>query len=131
VTVRITQAHNEARLAATRDQLDTGAANAKIEIRTGSKPANVSDAATGTLLAAIELTKPCGSIASAVLSLATTSDALIVADGTAGYARWIDGDGAVVMDTDVSLVTGTAEVRLSTLTLTASALVSLLSAQVG
>ncbi len=131
MTVRVTQGHNEARLAATRDQLDTGAGGAHIQIRSGSKPTNVGDAATGTLLAAFELTKPCGTIASNVLTLTVVSDAIILASGTPGYARWVDGDGNVVMDTDVSLPSGSAEVRLSSMTFTADSLVTLLSAQLG
>jgi hypothetical protein len=131
VTVRVVQSHNERRLAGTRDSLDIGIANGGIQIRSGSKPTNVGDVATGTLLAAFELTKPCGTIASNVLTLTVVSDAIILASGTPGYARWVDGDGNVVMDTDVSLPSGSAEVRLSSMTLTADSLVTLLSAQLG
>lgn len=121
----------EAHLASVRDILDTGTANGGIQVRSGTKPTNVGDAATGTLLAFIEFTKPCGSIASGVMTMSTTSDAVIVATGTAGYARWVDGNGAVRLDTDVSSLAGSAEVRFSTLSFVTGSLVELLTAALG
>ena len=119
MTTRVALRAINAQLQATADQLDAGAGDgASIEIRSGTKPAAVGDAATGTLLATLQLTKPCGTVSGGVLTLTTAFDAVVVAAGGATWARWLDADGAVLMDTDVSVAGGAGEVQLSTLSLT-------------
>lgn len=112
MTLRITTAHNEARLNATRDQLDAGTGNAAVQIYGGTKPSAISGAPGSAMLVQIELTKPCGTVASGVLTLTQTADGLIAATGQATWARFVDGDGLVVMDADCSDTTGTAPVKL-------------------
>ena len=69
MTTRITVAHNEFRLAGTRDALDSGAGNATIELWEGTRPASIEGASgAGTLVSVLTLTKPCGSVAAGVLS---------------------------------------------------------------
>lgn len=126
--VRITADHNEYRLAGSRDRFDVGTGNFRIQLRTGSKPTNVGDAATGTLIAVLEFTKPCGTIASNVLTLTTLSDAVALADGTPGYARWIDGNGVIVADSDVGSLASDAPVRINPTTLVTGALIEVVSA---
>jgi hypothetical protein len=128
VTIRITVAHNSARLAATLAALDGGTSNAQIQFWSGAKPAAVTGTPAGALLASVTLTNPSGSVASNVLTITQDSPGVVLVDGTAAYSRWVDGDGTVVMDTDVSDLAGAAEVKITSLTLTAGSSVSIDSA---
>lgn len=99
------------------DLVDVGAGDGKIQFRTGARPANVTDAAAGTLLA--EVTFPAtafgaaasGAAAGAGMPLATTG----VADGDIGHFRVLDGGGNVLWDDDDVGTSGTALV-VNTLT---------------
>lgn len=128
MTFRQTAELLAAQLAGVRDSLDVGTSNATIEIRTGAKPAAVTDAATGTLLATLILDKPCGTLSAAVLTLIANGDAVAVATGTAEWARWADGNGAVRADSDVSVIGGGAEVQLTTLSIEFGMVIPLVSA---
>lgn len=114
MTLRITVAHNEARLAGTLAQLNAGAGNPAIQVYSGTKPATISGTPSSAMLVEIELTKPAGTIASNALTLTASADGMIAATGIATWARFVDGDGLVVMDSDCSDMTGDAEVKLVT-----------------
>lgn len=129
MTVRVTTRAVNAQLQATADLLDFGAGDgASIEIRSGSRPATVDAAATGTLLATLRLARPCGVVSGGVLTLAAAYDVAVVAAGTAAWARWLDADGQVLWDTDVSIAGGAGEVQLTTVSLTVGMLLPLVSA---
>lgn len=112
MTLRITVAHNEARLAATLAQLNAGTGNPAILVYGGTKTATISGTPSSAMLVEIPLTKPAGTIASGLLTLTAEADGLIAATGQATWARFVDGDGVVVMDADCSDMDGTAEVKL-------------------
>lgn len=112
MTLRITVAHNEARLAATLAQLNAGTGNPAIQVYGGTKVASITDTPSSAMLVEIPLTKPAGTIASNALTLTASADGLIAATGQATWARFVDGDGVVVMDADCSDMAGTAEVKL-------------------
>jgi len=112
MTLRISTAHNEARLAATLEQLDAGAESAAIQVFGGTRPGSISETPSSAMLVEIELTKPCGTITSGVLTLTQAADGLIAASGQATWARFVSGDGAVVMDSDCSDMAGAAAVKL-------------------
>lgn len=132
MTTRIIVRHNENRLAGTRDCLDTGTGNATIELWEGTRPEGIEGAVgAGTLVGVITLTKPCGSIATGILTPAVVSDTVAVASGTPNYALWKDGNGAVVMDTDAGSLVSSAEVKISPSTVAAGSTVHLLSAAIG
>lgn len=132
MTTRITVAHNEFRLAGTRDALDNGAGNATIELWEGTRPASIEGASgAGTLVSVLTLTKPCGSVAAGILSPTTVSDATAVAAGTPNYALWKDGNGTVVMDTGAGSLVSAEEVKISPATVAAGATVHLVSAALG
>lgn len=81
--------------------LDAGAGPATLKVYTGSKPATVATAPTGTLLATFELADP--SAAAAVAGVATADfdpdiTTTPVADGTAGWFRIADSDGNAHLD---------------------------------
>lgn len=88
--------------------LDAGAGPGYIEIRTGAIPADVSQAATGTLLGTLPLSATAFAAATDAVGKASaaagaiTQDASADAAGTAGWFRAYDGDGVAVIDGDVS-----------------------------
>lgn len=131
MTVRRTSTLINGQLAAVRDLLDTGASNGAFQLRSGSKPTSVGDAATGTLLATVVLERPCGTVSAGVLTLIQDADAVAVATGAAAWARWIDGDGQVLFDTDVSIIGGAGEVQLTTVSIEAGMIIPLVSATLG
>ena len=112
MTLRITTAHNEARLTATLAQLDAGTGNAAVQVYGGTKPGTISGTPSSAMLVEIELTKPAGTVAAGALTLTQAADGLIAATGQATWARFVNGDGAVVMDADCSDMAGSAEVKL-------------------
>lgn len=112
MNVRITIDHNEARLAATLAKLDSGSGNAAIQVYGGDKPATITGVPGSAMLVSIGLTKPAGTIASNALTITQAANGLNAATGQATWARFVDGDGNVVMDADCSDMLGTAPVRL-------------------
>jgi len=125
MTVEISTAHNEARLTGTRTFMDSGAANARIRIYDGTRPA-LGGAAT-TLLVEIVLAKPCGTVAANKLTLQADDPAgyEVVAAGSATWARIVNGNGDLVLDCDVSDPAGSGEVKLPGTTLAVGDIVPL------
>ena len=86
------------------DSLDSGSGTAKIEVRTGSQPATVETAASGTLLGTLNLTNPAfGGAADAnpgatATAAAISDDTSADATGTAGYFRAYNRNGDAVLD---------------------------------
>jgi hypothetical protein len=73
-----------------------------LEIRTGAQPASANNAATGTLLATINIPNPAFSAASGgVTSKNGTWSAVASATGVAGWARMKSSDGTYVRDFSV------------------------------
>lgn len=84
--------------------LDSHASPAYVEIRSGTRPANVAASATGTVLATFTLADPSfGAAAARVATCDTTPDisATAAATGTATWARAYTGGGVGVFDGDV------------------------------
>lgn len=101
------------------DLLDAGAAAAKIEIRSGTRPANPNTAATGTLLATVTLIDPAfGSAASGVATLSDPAAVTAVATGTATWFRAMDSNNNAVMDGDVTATGGGGDLTLATTSIT-------------
>ncbi len=89
------------------DKFDVGTANAtgKVEIRTGTQPADPDAAATGTLLVTILLQNPAFGAAvdaspggKATVNGGGTLTGTAVATGTAGYFRAYDRDDVAIID---------------------------------
>ncbi len=131
MTLRITVAHNEARLAASLAQLDAGAGTARLKVYGGTKPSVITGAPDSAMLVEIALTKPAGTIAANVLTLTQAADGMNAATGTATWARFVNGDGTVVMDADCSDMNGSAEVKLVSTQLYAGGDARLASAVMG
>lgn len=89
------------------DRLDSGG-TATIQIRTGVQPTTANDTATGNLLA----TLTCNSTAFATFADGAASAEAIASGtallvGTAGHARWLNGDGTTHGDMDIGEGSGT------------------------
>ena len=100
---RISQEVANAGLDAGLDLIDVGAGtNGTLELRTGSAPTNISDAATGTLLATIDLAATAFGAASSGSASAngTPLETTAGASGTIGYGRVLDADGNPRIDED-------------------------------
>jgi hypothetical protein len=82
-------------------------ANATIKFYTGSAPANVDTAVTGTLLGTLTCASTLGTVSGSTLTFnAITGDTSVDATGAWGYARIATSAGAGVIDVDVG-TTGT------------------------
>ena len=117
---------------ARRNYLDSGAANATIEIYDGTRPA-AGDPAAGAPLLVVTLAKPCGLVASGSLVLEQNDPAgdLIESTGDASWARFFNGDGEWAFDADASLEGGGGEVQFPDIHLLAGGRVPLLPSAIG
>lgn len=91
------------------DKVDAGTSPpGKIQIRTGSQPANPQAAATGTLLATLTFSNPAFGAAAVGVATANsiTSDTSVDATGTAGWFRVLDGNGNAIWDGDITATAG-------------------------
>lgn len=107
-------------------KVNAGAGAGTLKVYTGSQPATVATAATGTLLATFTLADP--ALAAAVAGVADfdfspTVTATAGATGTAGWFRIADSDGNGVLDGAVS--TSGAELNVSNTSWTSGGLISL------
>ena len=101
----------------------------KLKGYTGSKPANISDAATGTLL--FDMTLPSDFMAASSSGVkaksGTWEDTVANAGGTLGYWQLEKSDGTVIMRGTVGV--GSGELQFLTLTVTAGQPVTITSFQ--
>lgn len=99
MATRISVAAQNAHANGVVDLLDGGSGAGYIEIRTGSQPASVATAASGTLLATLPLSNPAfGAAASGTATANPVTDDTVDASGQAGWWRAYDGSGTAVMD---------------------------------
>ena len=83
-------------------------ANATIKFYTGSAPANVDTAVTGTLLGTLTCGSTLGTVSNGVLTFnAISGDTAVDATGAWGYARLATSGGTALIDLDVG-TSGTA-----------------------
>ena len=103
-----------------KDDLDAGSGPGTAKIYSGTMPATPETAATGTLLAELVLSKPCGVVADKKLTFsAITQDLEANNTGYAGYVRLSDSDGNAVIDGDVTATGGTGVLKLNVTLITA------------
>lgn len=128
MTTHIKTTRRSAMMAALLAAFDEGSGAGLLRIYTGSQPADADTAASGTLLLEFTLNDPAFTESGGVLTLdvapTITDDAL--ADGTAGWGRFLDSDAEAVIDgavgseitlSDTSLETGQA-VSITSYTIT-------------
>jgi hypothetical protein len=126
VTISISDAAQNAACNAIVDLIDAGAAAGTIDIRTGSKPADPNDAATGTLLATVPFNDPAfGNSGATVVGQADLAGTLPLEDaspdasGTAGWFRAKDSNGNAIFDGTVGTSGSGADMIVNTTTVTA------------
>lgn len=129
MTTRIANAAAAAAADAVVDLIDAGSGAGYIEIRTGSQPASVGVAATGTLLATLPMSDPAfGSATTASPAVATansiTSDTSADATGTAGWFRAYDSDDTALIDGDITATGGGGDMELDSTSVTSGGTVS-------
>jgi hypothetical protein len=123
--------HANARHAGSIVDLDSGTGNAAIRIYGGTRPPSVTSAPSTTLLTQIDLTKPCGTVADATLTLTPLADGLILESGIATWARVVNGSGETVFDCDAGEGIGNWVVQLAQSQLTAGGDARMISAVLG
>lgn len=114
------------------DLLDGGSGAGYAEIRTGSQPASVATAASGTLLGTVTLSDPAfGNATTASPAVATanavTSDTTADATGTAGWFRAFDSAGTAVEDGTCGLSGSGAEMILDSTSIVAGGTIAISS----
>lgn len=92
-------------------------ANSTIELRSGGKPATADTAATGTLLATVNVVGSFTSTAG-VLTATDPVSVLPVAAGTAGYFRVLTSGAAPILDGTATASGGGGDLQLGSLTIT-------------
>jgi hypothetical protein len=128
--IRISTALNDYRLNAVLDFLSIGAANARVLIHEGQRPA-LGAPPEGNLLAAIVLLNPMGEVKEGLLTMTATGESLIQNSGQAAWARIVNGDGQLAWDCDVSDMNGAGELRLPSTTLYAGGYTRIVSGLLG
>lgn len=128
--ISISTAHNNVRLTATRDYMDLGTANAKIQIYGNTRPANGASAGASPLVE-IALNKPSGTVTAGALTLASSDLPLITTSGAPAWARILNGNGDHVLDCDAGGPGSTTEIVVSQATLLEGGQVALVSAVLG
>lgn len=112
--------------------LNTEAGNsAQLKIYTGSPPANVATAATGTLLGTLTGSAGgFGTVSGGVVTVSTvTGDSSADATGTAGWFRLLKSDGTTaVMDGTVSGTGGGGDLQLDSTSIVAGGTINLTTA---
>ena len=98
-----------------KNAIDAGDGPGIMRIYSGAMPASPDATETGTLLAELTLSDPCGTVADGELVFdEITQDVSANADGVAGYARTYDSYLNSVFDGDVSNTGGTGFLKLNT-----------------
>lgn len=118
MATRISNAAAIASVNAVVDLIDGGAGAGYIEIRTGAQPADVSVAATGTLLGTLPCSDPAFGNAVDVTGAAratanaVTSDTAADAAGTAGWFRVYDSNNVAIIDGNITITSGGGDMEL-------------------
>ncbi len=113
MSISISTALHESRLAGVLSFLDTGTGNSAICIYGGTRPSNVTSVPGSNMLVQIGLTKPAGTIASELLTLTPAGNGLVAETGTPTWARVVNGNGATAFDCDVGYGVGAWEIQLT------------------
>lgn len=102
-------------------RIDAGSGPATIRLYTGEPPATPAVAiSTQTLLGTLSCSEPAAAAEGGTITFAAIAqDAAADASGTAAWARVSDGDGAGVIDVDVTNAAGTGVIKLNTTTIVA------------
>ena len=131
MTIGMPTAMRDARMQVLLDALDTGAgANATIKFYGAGvgRPATGAAITDQTLIGTLDMSAPSGTITTGVLTLSTvTDDVSADADADIGWARFLDKDGAFVIDASCGLTGSGEDIIFNTLTARIGGVVQVLS----
>lgn len=105
-TITLASAIKTARLQAVLNAIDAGSGAAELRLYTAPQPSGGVAITTQTLLIALPLADPAGSISGAALTLTPMLDTLCVASGDLAWARLVDSAGVWCADFDITLAGG-------------------------
>jgi hypothetical protein len=128
MTLRISTSIRNAMVDAVKTLIDAGSGAGKIRIYTGSQPASVATAASGTLLADIPLADPSFGATATGSAAADVSPVLTATagnSGTAGWFRVLDSDNNALIDGSVTATGGGGDLTLATTAVTSGLDVSI------
>lgn len=123
---------NESGLTGRRDWLDAGAGNARLLIFGNTRPGTPGDAAGASPLVELPLAKPCGTVASNLLTLiALNTFELAAGSGSPVWGRVLNANNEWGMDCDAGGIGSGKEVIVSETTILTGGKVSLVLAVFG
>lgn len=102
MTLALSSAVKQARSAAVKNTIDAGTSAGKIKLYPSPRPA-AGAVPSGSLLATIVLSHPCGTVDASGLHLTSLAPAQAAAAGIVYWARVTDSDDNFVMDGDVRM----------------------------
>lgn len=116
------------RIQATLTMLDAGSGQGVLQIYEGTIPTNTETAiGAQVLLAEFDMVDPAGALVGLTLDFSIPDPAVVVADGHADFARYVNAAGDVCFDAAVSLPGGTEAIKISSLDLLTGGLVEFVS----
>jgi hypothetical protein len=127
MTLRINTSVRNAMVDAVKALIDAGSGAGKIRIYTGSQPATVATAASGTLLADIPFADPSFGATGTGTAAADVTPVLTATAGNSGAAGWfriLDSDNNSLIDGTVTATGGGGDLTLATTTVTSGLSVS-------
>lgn len=120
MSVSIVLSYAQARRQIRAAHLETWLAGGSVKFYAAPRAATPDTAIAGqALLVTFPLPTPPGSASDGVFAFAAADPALVVADGTAAWARFFDAGGAAVLDCDVGVTGSGAALELDNLILVA------------
>ncbi len=131
MTLRLSTAARNTKVAALTSLVDAGSGAGKLRIYTGGQPSGgPADAATGTLLVEIALNDPAfdaPSNGSAAADVSPTPTGTASNTGTAGWARLLDSNNTAILDGSVTASGGGGDFIINATAVTSGSAVNLLS----
>ena len=133
MTIKLSTSVRNNRATQIANAIDAGSTGGKLNIYSGSRPSSgggAIDPFTNLLLGTLTFSKPCSSsIDNGVLSFsAIAQDSAADNSGTATWARITNSDSAYVMDMDVSVNSGSGDVKLNSVDIIQGGPISIISA---
>lgn len=133
MTIKLATSIRNARATQIATAIDGGASGGKLNIYSGSRPGTgggAIDPFNNLLLGTLTFSKPCAaSIDNGVLTFAAIAqDSAADNNGTATWARITNSDGGYSMDLDVSVNSGSGDIKLNSVDIIQGGPISIISA---
>ena len=113
------------------DYMNLGTGVVRIRCYDTNRPTDSTIAPGGLPLVELPLLKPCGTLTNGIITLAPGAAQLVATTGTPVWGRMVNGNGATVLDCDVSGAAGSGDLKLTSTSLFQGGEVALLSGVLG